>query len=181
MIKKIGARVLKGFLSLIPIIVTLAIFNYLFSLFEGLLAFSLGYTNSIYLSIITFIIVAAMLYYIGYVIEKNQEFILLQFSENIIKRIPIIKSIYSILKDMINMFASKDGNNYKGVVYIPIGKGKIMGFITRKDEDKLTVFVPTTPNPTTGLLFIVNESDVEYSNIEIEDAITKLVSLGATK
>lgn len=180
MLKEIMARILKGFLSLIPIIVIIAIFNYLFSLFEELLLFSLGFTKSIYISGVTFVVVAGVLYYIGYLIEKNREFILLELTERVIKKIPIIKSIYSIIKDMINIFSTKKGE-YKGVVYIPVGKGKIMGFITRRDENKLTVFIPTTPNPTTGLLFFVDEADAEYLDIEVEDAITMLVSLGATK
>ena len=181
MLKEISARILKGFLSLIPIIITLAVFNYMFSLFEDFFVLIFGYTNrNIFITIFTFISLGSILYYIGYLLEKNREFILLKFTETIIKKIPIIKSIYSVLKDMVNLFSSKK-DDYKGVVYIPVGKGKIMGFITRINENELTVFIPTTPNPTTGLLFFVDKNDVEYIDITVEDAVKKLVSLGATK
>ena len=181
MFKKVGARILKGLLSLIPIIITLALFNYLFSLFEDFFLLIFGYANgNIFITIFTFISLGAILFYIGYLLEKNKEVILLKFTETIIKKIPVIKSIYSVIKDMVNLFSSKK-DEYKGVVYIPVGKGKIMGFITRVDKNKLTVFIPTTPNPTTGLLFFVDEKDVEYIDITVEDAVKKLVSLGATK
>lgn len=181
MLKKAKSRLFKGLLSFIPLIIILAILNYAFSTLEKLVFIIFGYTNnSISITIGISIFILLFIYYIGYLIEKNRSIILFKLTENIIKKIPIIKSIYSIIKDMIDMF-SNEKTEYKGVVYIKMGEGKILGFVTREDNSEITVFIPTTPNPTTGILLIARKENVEYVDIKIEDAFKKLISLGITK
>lgn len=181
MFTKVGTRVLKGLLSLIPIVTILAIFNYLFSISEYLLQALFGFTNNnIVVAIAISLFILSFLYYIGYILEKNREFILLSLTERVIKKIPVVKSIYSIIKETIDIFSnSKD--DYKGVVYVPFGNAKVIGFITKEDGEFLTIFVPTTPNPTTGLLFFMRDGDVEHLDMSVEQAVKKLISLGVTK
>ena len=66
---------------------------------------------------------------------------------------------------------------------MPVAGGYIIGFVSRREvlEDgsvQLTIFVPTSPNPTTGLVFFFPEEKVEYLDLTPERAFTKIISLG---
>ncbi len=66
---------------------------------------------------------------------------------------------------------------------MPCGDGYIIGFVTKREtaEDgspRVTIFVPTSPNPTTGLVFFFPEEKVEYLDLTPEKAFTKIISLG---
>ena len=181
---QITSRIIKGILSLIPILVIIGLFGYFFEIVENIILFVSGYTNNnsvITLSI--FIITILILYYLGYLLDKNKKFILIKITEKIIEKIPIVKSIYSIVEELIKMFSPKKNSDYLGVVYVKFGACKVIGFVTNKDEKKdiLTVFVPTTPNPTSGLLLFLKEEDVEFIDMEAKEVFTLLLSLGVKK
>jgi len=173
-------RVLKGFLSIIPILTILFVLSYLLSLSERWVATILGYTDSVAITTVSFILLFSILYYIGYLFEKNREFLLLKLTETVIRKIPILKSIYKVVKDIIELFSSSK-DSYKGVVHIQFGKGKVIGFITNENGDNLTIFVPTTPNPTSGILLYFQREDVELIDMSVEDAFRQLISLGSSK
>ncbi|NWF67066.1 MAG: DUF502 domain-containing protein [Campylobacterales bacterium] len=175
-------RVIKGFLSLIPIIVVIAVFNYFFEIVENLFNFMFGITNNnLIVTISIFIVSISLLYYIGYLVEKNKKFILLKFTEKIVNKIPIAKTVYKIVKDIVELFSSNNSENYLGVVYVKVGNAKMIGFVTQKNGTDLIVFVPTTPNPTTGLLFLFDESDVEHCDLSMEEAFKLIISIGVNK
>ena len=97
---------------------------------------------------------------------------LLQVVDDLFKRIPILRTIYSALGQMTDSFRNKD-NNKKSVVLIEYPrKGTwAVGFATKENEGEITskvkkkllnVFVPTTPNPTSGFLLMIPIEDIIY-------------------
>ena len=78
----------------------------------------------------------------------------------------------------MSLFSAKGTENYLGVVWIKIGTHKVMGFITKELEDSYFVFVPTTPNPTSGFLLNVKKDEVEKSDLSVANGFKKLISLG---
>jgi len=106
----------------------------------------------------------------------------------VVRKIPFIKGIYGSVKDMIDAFSSEKIKSFKEVVLIEFPfKGRYaVGFITRRvhsgEEKQLcSVFVPTTPNPTSGYLIIVPEEDLSPLDMSVEDAIKYIVSLGTSR
>ena len=109
---------------------------------------------------------------------------------NILKKIPILRTIYSAIGQMTESF-TKSENKQKSVVLLEYPrKGTwAVGFATRKNEglikdkvkeDLVNVFVPTTPNPTSGFLLMFPVEDVIYLNMSFEEASKFIVSAGTS-
>ncbi len=175
----ISKRISKGLLAILPIIISIWIFSFVYNIIESIFAYLFGITdNNLPATIFIFSMSILLLYYMGYLVEKNREFLLLKFTELVIDKIPVFKSIYSAIKEIVSLFSSDKKDNYLGVCYIKLGPTKMIGFITKKNGTSLNIFVPTTPNPTTGLLVIVEESEVEMTNMDVSDGFKKIMSLG---
>tara|TARA_B110000116_G_C16724454_1_gene530731 strand:- start:170 stop:784 length:615 start_codon:yes stop_codon:yes gene_type:complete len=115
---------------------------------------------------------------------------LLNIFNNILKRIPILRTIYFAIGQMTESFTSKDKENKNVVLVEYPRKGSwAVGFatkentseISRKTQKKLiNVFVPTTPNPTSGFLLMIPKEDLIYLDFTFEEASKFIVSAGTT-
>ena len=116
---------------------------------------------------------------------------LLEFFNNVLKRIPILRTIYSALGQMTETFTKGD-NTKKNVVLIEYPrKGTwAVGFATKENSGELNkktgknlvnVFVPTTPNPTSGFLLMVPKEDLIFLDLTFEEASKFIVSAGTSK
>ena len=110
---------------------------------------------------------------------------------NILKKIPILRTIYSAIGQMTESF-TKTENKQKSVVLLEYPRKGIwaVGFATKENkgiirdkinEDVVNVFVPTTPNPTSGFLLMVPKKDLIYLEISFEQASKFIVSAGTTE
>ena len=115
---------------------------------------------------------------------------LLEILNNILKRIPILRTIYSALSQMTETF-TKGGSGKKNVVLIEYPRKGMwaIGFATKdntgeistKTKKKLVnVFVPTTPNPTSGFLLMFPKEEVIYLDMTFEEASKFIVSAGTS-
>ena len=113
---------------------------------------------------------------------------MLSIFENLLKRIPILRTIYSAINQMTETF-TKDKGNKKNVVLVeyPRKGSWAVGFATkdntgeiaRKTKRKLVnVFVPTTPNPTSGFLLMFPKEEIIYLDLTFEEASSFIVSAG---
>jgi len=109
---------------------------------------------------------------------------------NILKKIPILRTIYSAIGQMTESLTKTD-NKQKSVVLLEYPRKGVwaVGFATRENEgiikkkineDLINVFVPTTPNPTSGFLLMVPKKDLIYLDISFEQASKFIVSAGTT-
>ncbi len=114
---------------------------------------------------------------------------LLDFGENIVQAIPLAGSVYKTLKQLLQTLLQDSSTKFRRVVLIEYPRkglwalafvtGAISGEIqTHMNESMLSVFVPTTPNPTTGWYAIIPERDAIDVNLSIEDAFKILISGG---
>ena len=109
---------------------------------------------------------------------------------NILKKIPILRTIYSAIGQMTETFTKSD-DKQKSVVLLEYPRKGVwaVGFATKENEgliknkvgeDIVNVFVPTTPNPTSGFLLMVPKKDLIYLDISFEQASKFIVSAGTT-
>jgi|TARA_B100001248_G_scaffold148350_1_gene111365 uncharacterized membrane protein len=109
---------------------------------------------------------------------------------NILKKIPILRTIYSAIGQMTESF-TKSENKQKSVVLLEYPRKGVwaVGFATKENEgiikdkinqDLINVFVPTTPNPTSGFLLMVPKKDLIYLEVSFEQASKFIVSAGTT-
>ena len=113
-----------------------------------------------------------------------------EFFNNFLKKIPILRTIYSAIGQMTESFTKSD-NSEKSVVLLECPRKGIwvVGFATRENhgiirdkvkEELINVFVPTTPNPTSGFLLMVPKKDLIYLSVSFEQASKFIVSAGTT-
>jgi uncharacterized membrane protein len=113
-----------------------------------------------------------------------------EFFNNFLKKIPILRTIYSAIGQMTETFTKSD-NSEKSVVLLEYPRKGIwvVGFATKENhgiikdkikEDLINVFVPTTPNPTSGFLLMVPKKDLIYLSVSFEQASKFIVSAGTT-
>lgn len=172
-------RISKGLLAILPFVILVWIFSFVYKMLAGIFFYLFGMTDSnLFATLFIMFCSLVILFYIGFLVEKNREFLLLKFTELVIERIPVVKGVYATVKDLIKIFSGGDKENYLGVAYVAFGGSKLIGFITKEEEDGYWIFVPTTPNPTTGLLLKIKKEEVELSNMSISDGFKKIISLG---
>ena len=134
------------------------------------------------ISIVFFIIV-------GWFARNFMGRMLVRVSEYIVERVPVINTIYGAIKQIFETVMASQSDAFKDVVMLEYPrKGLwVMGFVTgrtRGEVQKLTaqetvnVFVPTTPNPTSGFLLFVPKKDLTYMTMSVEEGIKMIVSGG---
>ncbi len=109
---------------------------------------------------------------------------------SVLKKIPILRTIYSAIGQMTETFTKTD-DSQKSVVLLEYPRKGVwaVGFATKENrglikeklnEELINVFVPTTPNPTSGFLLMVPKKDLIYLNVTFEQASKFIVSAGTT-
>ena len=114
----------------------------------------------------------------------------LQLVDNLFKRIPILRTIYSAIVQMTDSFRNQEGSKKSVVLVEYPRKGSwAVGFATKENKGELkdktnkeliNVFVPTTPNPTSGFLLMFPKEDVIYLDMSFEEASKFIVSAGTS-
>ena len=116
---------------------------------------------------------------------------LLEIFNNILKRIPILRTIYSAFEQMLEIFNKSDQNSKNVVLVEYPRKGSwAVGFATKENKSEIShkskqnlinVFVPTTPNPTSGFLLMFPKEEVIYLDMSFEEASRFIVSAGSSE
>tara|TARA_B100002019_G_scaffold286044_1_gene295897 strand:+ start:754 stop:1374 length:621 start_codon:yes stop_codon:yes gene_type:complete len=116
---------------------------------------------------------------------------ILKLIDDLFRRIPVLRTIYSAILQMTETFSNKDGNDKKSVVLIEYPRKGVwaVGFATKENQGEMAkktnqklinVFVPTTPNPTSGFLLMFPIDDVIYLDMTFEEASKFIVSAGTS-
>ena len=110
---------------------------------------------------------------------------------DIFKKIPFLRTIYSALGQMTESFARSKKNKKKSVVLVeyPRKGSWAVGFATQENKGEISsrtqkklinVFIPTTPNPTSGFLLMFEKSEIKYLDMSFEEASKFIVSAGTS-
>lgn len=148
---------------------------------ESLLGFSvpgLGVILAVSILIITGILAANLL--------GRQ---LVSLWEGLLSRIPLVRTIYNSIKQITTTILTSDGKSFRKVVMIEYPRKETwsMGFLSNEqlaidskhiNTDMVAVFVPTTPNPTSGYIIMLPKQDVIELDLSIEDGFKFIISMG---
>ncbi len=178
--KRLLNNFLVGILAVIPIVVVLQILLFIKQLLMGLFGMVHGYSNSYFYTALVFIISFFILVLVGHEIVRKSRPLIITLFETVIDRIPLLNTVYRVITKVISMFFSSDQTIAKEVVYIEYPKEGIWvpAYVTNRYEDKYVLFIPTSPNPTSGFTVIVDKAKVVESEMNIEDATSFIVSVG---
>ena len=181
-----------GIVVLVPIGFTLYLSKFLLNFSTKLVPSGLNPNTYLPYSIIGIEIILAIIF-ITIIGGLSLSFLgkkFLQLIDDLFKRIPILRTIYSAIGQMTDSFRNQDGNKKSVVLVEYPRKGTwAVGFATKENTGEITiktnrklvnVFVPTTPNPTSGFLLMFPKEDLIYLDMTFEEASKFIVSAGTS-
>ena len=184
-IRHLRNKLLLGILVLIPLIATVLILVWAFNNVDNILqpiirtTFGKTYTG------IGVGIVLILAYVAGILASSILGRRILSFFENLLSRLPVFSQIYRGIKQIINSFSEPRKTGFMQVVFVEYPRKGMyaLGFITNEIQDEsngqyYTVFIPTSPNPTSGFMEVVKGDDIIKANISVEEALRVVVSAG---
>ena len=189
---KIRNNFIAGVVVLIPIGITLYLTLFIIRISSKVIPKEINPNNYLPFDIpgVEILIALVIITFIGWL---SLSFLGKKFFElfnNILKKIPILRTIYSAIGQMTESFTKTD-NKQKSVVLLEYPRKGIwaVGFATKENEgiikekvkeDLINVFLPTTPNPTSGFLLLVPKKDLIFLDVSFEQASKFIVSAGTT-
>ena len=183
---------ITGVVVLIPIGFTLYLSKFLISLSSKILPVNINPNSYLPIAIPGIEIIITIIF-ITIVGGLSLSFIgkrVLKLIDDLFKRIPFLRTVYSAILQMTETFSKKD-NDKKSVVLIEYPRKGVwaVGFATKENRGEMSqktnkklinVFVPTTPNPTSGFLLMFPIDEVIYLNMSFEEASKFIVSAGTS-
>jgi uncharacterized membrane protein len=192
LLAKLRNNFIAGIVVLIPIGITLYLTIFFVKISGRIIPKRINPNNYLPFDIpgVEILIALFLITFIGWI---SLSFIGKKFFElfnNFLKKIPILRTIYSAIGQMTESFTKTD-NNEKSIVLLEYPRKGIwvVGFATKENhgiikekikEDIVNVFVPTTPNPTSGFLLMLPKKDLIYLDVSFEQASKFIVSAGTT-
>ncbi len=182
---KIRGHFVTGILVVVPLLATILILKWLFEWVDELLQPFIRSFAGRPLYGLGFAITLVIIYMAGVATSYFGGQRLLRVVESLIARVPIVRPMYNGIKQILESFAAPRETGFMQVVLVEFPrKGmRTLGFLTNEEYDAagqklLNVFIPTSPNPTSGYLMIVREEDVLRTDISVDEALKMIVSAG---
>ena len=186
---------LNGFFTLLPITLTFLIFRSSFKIIQGWIQplhriepqflQKIPYSDFIFVILFIFLMGVILKFFILKMLIHNVE-------ESIFFRIPILRTVYSGIKQLVHALTAQDQLSFNKVVLVefPNKETFSIGFLTgefpRKlinieDKSYYSVFIPTTPNPTTGFFVLVTTEQIKEIDLSKQEAMAIIISGGIIK
>lgn len=182
---------LNGLFTILPIIVTISIFTTSFRILKSWLEpidkFKPAFLEAIPHSEIILAIV--LIFFLGAILKFFVLRSLVQSAESLLFKTPLVRPVYSGIKQLIQAFNIQEKLTFKKVVVLEFPRKGIysLGFLTsqmpqeiapEQEQRFFNVFVPTTPNPTSGYFVMLPESDISITNLTQQEAMALIISGG---
>jgi len=179
--KQLFRYMFVGTLALIPLLIVVQLVLWLKGLTVQLFDFVSSYTNSSLFTIAILFITMAILAAVGSSMEKAGKSFFVSAIDRILEKVPAIGTVYSIVKKITALFTPNTKDEKQEVVLVEYPKKDLWvpAYVLSKHENTLVLFVPTSPNPTSGYTVIVDRSLVEPTTLTVAEASQFIVSMGA--
>ena len=178
-------KLIAGILALIPIAVTVYFFKLFISLFDNMVRPALDPLIGFHIPGLGLIVSILLIYLLGVVMTNVLGKAMFQLFEKWLNYIPLVRTVYQTSKQILGAVSfSKAG--FEKVVFIEYPRRGCwtLGFVTGQSVGKdgkkfVNVFLPTTPNPTSGWALFLEEKDIVPSEMTIEQGLKTIISGGA--
>ncbi|MEE8638499.1 MAG: DUF502 domain-containing protein [Candidatus Margulisiibacteriota bacterium] len=184
---------MRGLITLLPLLVTIWLLMVLFNFLDGILGTILTAVIGRHIPGLGLIAMILLIFLVGFFATYIIGAQLFKLGEEILYRVPIVKSVYSAVKQLNDvLFMQKSAEEFRRACIVEYPRKGIwsLGFVTsdaaaeievKAKEKMINVFVANTPTPATGFLIVVPARDVILLDMKIEDAFKYIVSGGVLK
>ena len=183
-VQNLRSKLFAGLATLLPLYLTFVVVKFLFISLEetsGPLLKKLGLD----IPGLGIILTVILIYVLGLLVTNFLGKKIFILGEKVVKKVPIVNIIYSTLKQITDVFTKGSKDTFKGAIYIEYPRRGLwtMAFISGESISKegiayYHVFVPTTPNPTSGFFLLVPQSDSVKTGMSVEDGLKTIISGG---
>jgi len=185
---------LTGLLVILPVFITAYVIWFLIRAMDVVLKYvPAKYLPDTYLPFhvpgLGLILVVIIILVVGLLFRNLAGRKVVHFWENMVDRIPLVRIIYSGVKQLLESFFLQKNDAFKRVALLeyPRRGAYVIGFITgeskgevqsKTDQNMMNIFVPTTPNPTSGFYILIPKDELIILNMTVEDAFKLIISGG---
>ena len=181
---------LTGLISIFPLAITYFIINWLFIFFSGpgkkiINYFFTDYNSSIIEHIVGFILTFLFIYIVGAIISNVFGKKIYLLFEKLLAKIPLVSYIYNTIKQITDTLSISQKQAFQKVVYIEYPKEDIwtIALVTGESQDSegveyYQIFVPTTPNPTSGFMLFIKKENAKETQMSIDEGLKIIISGG---
>ncbi|MBI5411175.1 MAG: DUF502 domain-containing protein [Nitrospirae bacterium] len=178
-IHSIRRQCLAGLFVAAPLWLTYVALKFFFHLLDSVFAPLLRHWVGVSIPGLGFILLFLFLYLIGMMTSNILGRSFFHFWEAMLHRIPLVKNVYQGAKQLVHTFSIPKAQGFERVVLVEYPRAGLfaVGFVTNATEDQRTartfavVFIPTTPNPTSGVLELVPRAELIETNLTVEEGI----------
>lgn len=194
-----------GLIVILPLFLTVFIINWMvnfivaitmesfFTVFINNAIKFFGIENNIHLKTAVYglylLSILILITFIGYITKNIIGKKITRSINKIIGKLPIVKHIYTTINQIVSLVSSDKGNTYKRAIAVEYPRKGIysIGFLTSEEnavlsqqegKDLCNVFIPTSPNPTSGMFICVERKDIVFLDMKIDDAVKLIISGG---
>ena len=182
------STLLAGILTLVPLVVTYFVLRFLFGILDGWLAPVVsGLLDERYVTGMGLVATILLVYLTGVVVSNFVGRKLVGLGERVLTKIPLVRDVYAPVRQLVQMVFGPDNSaKFKRVVALKTPKShmRVIGFVTGQMHEEgnpvplTSVFVPTAPNPTTGVVLFCDPEILRETNLKTDAAMKMLVSGG---
>jgi len=178
-LKTIVDHVLIGVIGFLPIVLVFQIVVYIERLLREFVLLVHGRYENPLITLALFAVAIALLAYFGKLLKQDKAH-MLYFLESLILRIPLIGSIYRVAKKLLSLFLTSETSQVRETVYVEYPKDGmwVPAYVTNRVNDYYVLYIPTSPNPTSGFTVMVHDSKVVKSSMDIEQVSSFVISVG---
>lgn len=180
-IQQLLRYIVVGGLSLLPLVLVLIVVNFLKDLGVGAYSSLHEYTDSFEVTIALMVAVIVIFAFLGYSIEKYGRSIVVSMIDGLFEKIPAIRSVYSVSKKLATMLSGGEEGGRKEVVLVEYPKDNVWvpAYLLNRHENMCVLFIPTSPNPTSGYTVLVDEKLTIKTTLTLQEASSFIISMGA--
>jgi|TARA_Y100000590_G_scaffold425703_1_gene533985 uncharacterized membrane protein len=184
MFQQIKRHLIAGLLAIVPIALTFWILRFLFRFLDS---FTAPILKNIGIEIpgLGIILTLLFIFLLGLFITNVLGRTIFNWGERILTKLPLVNTIYNAVKQITNAFSGKSMKNFKQVIFIQYPRKGLwtMCFVTNQSKNEsgdefYHVFVPTTPNPTSGVFIVIPQKDAVHPDISVEEGLKSIISGG---
>ena len=184
-IKNIKTKFIAGFVALIPIVLTFYVFRFVYTLMNQMSNPIVKKYLNIKIPFFGIFVIIVSIYLLGLIVTNLIGKKILNMGELILKKVPLVSTIYITLKQITNTLALNTNHSFEGTVYIEYPKKDLwtIAFISGSSKNSTGVeyynlFVPTTPNPTSGFYIVIRKNKTIPTGISVEESLKTIISGG---
>jgi len=183
-IQNLKSKIFAGIAALFPIYLTYIVLKFLFVTLEKISAPMLK-NIGVEIPGLGILLTLILIYLLGLVVTNFLGRKIFNLGERILKKVPIVNTIYTTLKQITDTFTKGTAETFEGAVYIQYPRKDLwtMAFISGESTSKEGVsyyhlFVPTTPNPTSGFFLMIPQADTIPTGMSVEEGLKTIISGG---